>query len=525
MRLTKVLVVDDEEQIGSLLTRILSRDGMHVTPCTTASAALASMQRERPDIVITDLMMPGINGLELASRVKALHPSTSIIVITGFASLENVVDALRSGVDDFVTKPFGAAEIRAVVQRVMARRAEVPSGEIPPAPVAAESGSGAELLLDCRLRDMGILETVHAMVGVDVESRDLAHRCARMLHEALGVSRAAIVVPGERDGALRILSTTGAGAAPDRQDDLDLPVLARVKSSGSPAPMDIASVGDLAAHLDLGPSAAAPLRPKDGAGPDAGLLVASRPAGAPSFEPEDLRVLGVAAAAMGDVLHALRGAERAEAAYLASLVDVVTATEQRAPWFLDHAARVRELSVRLGERVGLPESEIDVLDSAAQLLDIGRLRIGNEVLSKSGRLSTEEWRTLRSHTEIADTLVQPLGKLRHVKPVIRHHHENWDGSGYPDGLSGDDIPYLAALVRITDSYAALTSPRPWRAALAPAEAVRRIVDFSGTHFHPQLVAAFAQMQMPAHESESPSHGANVRTARSSAPSADQGPAL
>ena len=92
-------------------------------------------------------------------------------------------------------------------------------------------------------------------------------------------------------------------------------------------------------------------------------------------------------------------------------------------------------------------------------------------------------------------MLRPLGRLRHAKPVVRHHHENWDGSGYPDGLRGDDIPYLAALVRITDAFSALTSPRPWRGALPQAEAVRRIVEASGTQFHPQLVAAFAEMQL------------------------------
>ena len=87
--------------------------------------------------------------------------------------------------------------------------------------------------------------------------------------------------------------------------------------------------------------------------------------------------------------------------------------------------------------------------------------------------------------------------------MIRHHHENWDGTGYPDGLRGEDIPFLAALVRITDAYAALTSARPWRAALDRTAAVRRIVDYSGTHFHPQLVAAFAEMEFDGTEPGTP----------------------
>jgi response regulator RpfG family c-di-GMP phosphodiesterase len=501
VRLTTVYVVDDEVEIGSLLTRILSRDGLRVLPFRTAQAALTAMERDRPDLVVTDLMMPGLNGLELATRVKALVPDAAIVVMTGFASLENVVDALRSGVDDFVTKPFGAGEIRAVVQRVLTRRSdrdgaaeEARVAAQAPAAVAADAAPDPNVLLARRLRDMSLLESVHAMLGDDVDSRDLAGRCAAMLRDALGVTRAAIVVPGARDGVFRLNSATGTVGNGEREREHDASVLQLIRASATPANVEAFAIGDLAARLDRGPAAAAPLRPRDVGGPDAGVVLVSRAEGAPRFEGEDLRVLGVVSAAIGDVLHALRTAERAEEAYVQSLFDVVTATEHRAPWFLDHSMRVRDLSLQLAEHVGLPEAEIDTLRTAAPLLDLGRVHIGDEVLSKQGRLSTDEWRTLRSHPEIADALVRPLGRLRHVKPVIRHHHENWDGSGYPDGLRGEDIPYLAALVRITDAFAALTSPRPWRAPLSSADAVRRLVDFSGTHFHPQLVAAFAELQ-------------------------------
>jgi len=273
-------------------------------------------------------------------------------------------------------------------------------------------------------------------------------------------------------------------------------LLALAGASGTAAAVAPSALGEIGARLGDGPAAAAPLRPRGASSSaGAGLLVVARARGAAAFDGDDLRLLGVAASAVGNVVRAARSAESAAEDYFASLIDVVAATEHRAPWFLAHSTRVRDLSVRLGERLGLAASDIDVIEAAAPLLDIGRVHLGDGVLTKAGRLSPDEWRELRSHAEVADVIVRPLGVLRHAKPVIRHHHENWDGSGYPDGLRGDDIPFLAALVRITDAYAALTSARPWRAALAPAEAVRRIVDFSGTHFHPQLVAAFTEMQL------------------------------
>ena len=118
------------------------------------------------------------------------------------------------------------------------------------------------------------------------------------------------------------------------------------------------------------------------------------------------------------------------------------------------------------------------------------LQIPDDLLAKSDPPSADEWQLLRQHVAVADTLLRPVGRLRHVKPVIRHHHENWDGSGYPDGLKGQEIPYLAALVRVTDAYAALTSPRAWRPALSPDEALATVRDLAGRHFHPELAEAF-----------------------------------
>ncbi|MCE9635721.1 MAG: response regulator [Planctomycetes bacterium] len=515
MRQATVFVVDDEEQICSLLQRILARDGLRVLVFASGTAALETMERERPDLVITDLMMPGMSGLDLAGHVRAIHADASVIVMTGYASLENVVDALRGGVDDFITKPFSATEIRTVVQRVLARKTVAAPADPVTEPVAGAQATVAlsapaatppeardghvtpldpNLALARRLRDMTLLETIHGFLADDLVPSEIAARAADALRDALGAARCAVIATRGRDGPFHLVSVSG-GADIRRDETFDLPFLTFVSASGNPAPLEPFALGGLTHHLGDGPAAGASLAGRGGPGSEAALLVVARNLDARAFDGEDLRVLGVAAAALGDLFRSLRAAESAEHAYIASLVDVVTATEHRAPWFLDHSTRVRDLSVRLAVRLGLPDHEICVLEAAAPLLDIGRVHIGDELLAKAGRLSTDEWRTLRSHPEIADAIVRPVGRLSAAKPVIRHHHENWDGSGYPDGLRGDDIPYLASIVRITDAYAALTSARPWRSALGPADAVRRLVDFSGTHFHPQLVAAFAAMQL------------------------------
>jgi len=486
MRKPVVFVVDDEAQICTLLTRILEREGYAVRAFSAPEEAVAAAETERPDVVVTDLMMPGVSGLELVRRIREKLPGVRAVLTTGYASVDTVVDAMRSGVDDFVTKPFSVADIRAVVARALQASRDAPAG----APVAAqETTPAASPALVRHVRDMGFVESAHELLADEIAVADIAPRCAPMLAAALDVVHCAVLAKIDAPPTFRVRSAAPSRPTWPARLDIVSPALVDLAASGVAAVVDRAALGPAAADLADGPVAAAPLRARPGGDPDAGLLVVSRKSR--NFEAEDLRVLAVVATAVGDVWRAARAAERAEDAYFRSLCDVVAATESRCPWFARHGERVQELSLRLGRRVGLADADLDVLEMAARLLDLGRVETPDRLLGKEARPTDDEWRALRRHVVCSDEMIRPLGRLRRVKPVVRHHHENWDGTGYPDGLAGEAIPHLAAIVRIADAYAALTSKRAWREALAPDEAVRQIVEKSGSSFHPRLVAAFA----------------------------------
>jgi len=525
-----VFVVDDEQQICSLLQRILTREGYDVQSFHAPEDALTAVRARAPDLLVTDLMMPGMSGLELISQARTHAPRMGTIVITGYASIDNVVGALRSGVDDFITKPFSVSEIRTVAARLLevpAEReaivaenadaalagngADVDQGEpkpsSDPAPLSTQrsgigfpSGTDSPVLAR-RLSEMSLAERLHGLLAEDLTSDALLGRCAELLRGAFDVSHAALLVPQGREGGFVLLGATAPGADGD-QSEIEPGALALISASGAPAALDGATALELARWLDDGPLAAAPLAPRAPQTVDSGVLAVARRAGAAPFTESELRRLGGAASALGDVFRALRTAERAEEAYLDSLTAIVAATENRTPWFARHSERVRQLSLELGRAVGLAERDLDLLDCAARVLDLGRVEIPDEVLTKPGAPTAAEWRVLRRHVAVADTLLHPVGRLRKVKPVVRHHHENWDGSGYPDGLRGDEIPYLAALVRVTDAYAALTSPRSWRPALPDAEARTKIRELAGRHFHPEIARVFAGGATPTGASES-----------------------
>ena len=158
--------------------------------------------------------------------------------------------------------------------------------------------------------------------------------------------------------------------------------------------------------------------------------------------------------------------EHAESVLLALALSI----ESRDPYTHGHCTRLAEFSARLGERLGLPADDIVALRRAGVVHDIGKVIVPDAVLLKPGPLNAEERHVIKQHAASGEHICAPLKSFRSVLPIIRHHHERWDGSGYPDGLSGDAIPLLARVLQIADVYDALTTKRPYRGALTQSEA-------------------------------------------------------
>lgn len=152
--------------------------------------------------------------------------------------------------------------------------------------------------------------------------------------------------------------------------------------------------------------------------------------------------------------------------------------------------RLAEYACLLGRHLGLTEEDLDILRKGAILHDIGKIAIREEVLLKPGHLSPEEFNEVKLHPEVGERICGPLRCAEQVLPIIRHHQERWDGKGYPDGLSGENIPLLARVMSIADAYDAMLSPRPYRPALTIEEAQRNLRLGAGTQWDPNLVDVF-----------------------------------
>ena len=161
----------------------------------------------------------------------------------------------------------------------------------------------------------------------------------------------------------------------------------------------------------------------------------------------------------------------------------------------EHCERLAQLAVALGRELALDADDLKTLRRGGYLHDIGKLGIPDAVLLKPGTLTPEEWDVMRQHVDIGVEICSPLRSLKPVLPIIRHHHERWDGSGYPDGLAGEEIPYLARVFQVVDVFDALTSDRCYRQALTTVEALDTLHQetFAKHWWDPEIVPRFAEL--------------------------------
>jgi putative two-component system response regulator len=184
------------------------------------------------------------------------------------------------------------------------------------------------------------------------------------------------------------------------------------------------------------------------------------------------------------------------------LFTMAQAVESRDKCTSDHCRRLSHLSVELGIRLGLPRTELLALHRGGYLHDIGKIGIPDAILNKQGQLDDEEWHVMRSHVIRGEEICQPMKSLSAVLPIVRHHHEKWDGTGYPDGLAGHEIPLLARILQIADVYDALTSERSYKKAFTPLEACEMLkIEAERGWRDPALVPIFVQMMLQEDEQD------------------------
>lgn len=179
-----------------------------------------------------------------------------------------------------------------------------------------------------------------------------------------------------------------------------------------------------------------------------------------------------------------------EASYVGILAALAATVEAKDSYTKGHSERVAKYAALIGWDMGLREAELEILANAAILHDIGKIGVSDQILQKKGRLTGKEWETLKIHPLIGKKIVTPVEILKDVVPIVYYHHERYDGTGYPEGLEGKEIPLGARILAVADAFEAMGSERVYRHAFPSEEIVVKFKEGSGTQFDPEVVRVF-----------------------------------
>jgi HD-GYP domain-containing protein (c-di-GMP phosphodiesterase class II) len=209
-----------------------------------------------------------------------------------------------------------------------------------------------------------------------------------------------------------------------------------------------------------------------------------------TVEPVLAALLALPGAVIGRSFEHNRRLEIETGSAVRSLADTI---DDRDTTTFHHSERVAALALVLGKQLKLDEDELQLIEQAAAVHDLGKIGVPDRILLKRGPLSSAEMTTMRLHTEIGARVLSQFSLFRQGAAIVRHHHEQFDGSGYPDGLAGEAIPHGARVIAVADAFDAMTSDRPYRSALSSEEAVRRLQEGRGRQWDPVVVDAFLSL--------------------------------
>ncbi len=461
-----VLLADDDRVVRDLLAHHLSRS-FSVRAASDGEEAARALEERAPTVVLVDHLMPGMTGAAVLERAKARHPRAVRMLMTASEDVEDLVNAVNRGeIHRFFRKPLRAPEVVGAVIEAVARARE-------------ERLLRVELESLAKLRENGARSVVRALVaggGSEGVLRVEAALAARVTElKTCEVSAAADII---MSGGWDLVVLASGDPRADR--------LARMARATDPT-LCLILVDDapsLAAALlahDVGADyLAAPLGDEPALADRLARDLASR------FAERDLRRITADLIVANRELAVQR--QRMEEEQVQVLNAMVRALETKDPYTAGHTDRVAAISVRIGYELGLDPDALERIRVGALLHDIGKIGVRDNVLLKPARLTAEEFEYIKRHTTLGDELLSGIEQFRCVLPVIRHHHEKLDGSGYPDGLSGDDIPVEVRVVSVADVLDALTSTRPYRDATSADVAFAMMKDMEGHHLDPAIIA-------------------------------------
>ncbi len=494
-----LLFVDDEENILDIASEYFHFKGFEVLTARNGREAVRVLETEHVDCCFTDINMPEMDGLALAEHIHYTDNTIPVIVMTGYPSLDNTIATLKNGVVDFLIKPVNLEQMELAVRRVLRQRRLFVENILLQKEV--EQKERLEKLnreLVTKIEELNLINRIMSDFAAIGSTTDVFARVVDLTLEIAHADWAQFLVMNEHvDRPFEVVSATSTKKAGIEVVRLPDALVAGVVGDELPLLVDGRQGPDM---LPPGIRSAL-LVPMTIRQKVFGVLTAAVSQSNACFSEKDLYYLSYIARNAAHAIENLALYENIYQNLFATLYAFVNALEARDPYTQQHSERVARLAILLGQEMDCTPEELDILHFSGHLHDIGKIGIRDDILLKSSGLTSDEYEKIKEHPQIGANIVGQLGLWEREKDIIRYHHEHFDGTGYPEGLQGEAIPFLSRLLAVADVFDAMASGRAYRKKIEESVVLETIRERAGTHFDPRVVdvllGLYAEGRLPA----------------------------
>jgi len=504
----KLLVVDDEEGIRDVTEGYFMRKGYDVYTAGNGAEALDIIHKvPQLSCIFTDINMPVMDGLELAEKVRQIENTLPVVVMTGYPSLENTIQTLKNGVVDYLIKPVNLEQMELTLRRILRERELFVENLILKEEVARQTRLKElnDQLVE-RVEEVNTLNRVMEDFSLTDSSHGVFNKVVELGVEELHADKVFFHIFSETSPDLIQV----AGACPenggfqvpdafvsDIPDHVKSYIKERMADGYHPCLMPDAAENkrvDTAVQSFM----VVPLKIRENVFGVASAFIFEK---GRVFNEKDIYYMNFITRKAAGAIENIALYENIYDNLFATLFAFVTALEVRDFYTRRHSTRVARYALRIAKEMECTEEELDVINVAGMLHDIGKIGIRDDILLKPGRLTDDEFEKIKEHPGIGADIIGKLGLWGREADIVRHHHERFDGKGYPDGFSGEAIPRLARIMAVADCFDAMASDRPYRKRMEKNVVLRIIRENSGTQFDPRVVDAFLRIADQIHEDD------------------------
>ena len=487
---SRILVVDDELTIRKSIQKRLEKEGYEVTSADNAKDALQLFQENSFDTVISDIRMEEMDGLELLKRLQDQRRDIPVIMVTGAPSLDTAQESIKAGAYDYITKPIEREILINTVKRALEKKR------------LNDQIKEYQRSLELKVREQtktifSIYKFANQLNSMD-SLEDVVNSVVNFVSDFMYSKRVSIMLLDEKGEYLSIKGAIGLEEEIVRKTKIRRgeAIAGKILETGKAIRVD--DISSMKAESDRYsqyrsfmsfPLMQAPLKATN---LSLGIINVTNRFGDHPYAEEDLENLDfIADTASVAINNQLKSIE-IERSYFRTMKALARAVEEKDRYTRGHSERVKTYAVEMASHLGLPSEITSTIEYACLLHDIGKIGIPDAIIHKDRDLTDEEYTQIKEHPAKGENIIRVIPFLEPAQPIIRHHHERFDGTGYPDGLRGKEIELGARIIAIADTYDAMTTERPYRGPLPKDHVIAVLKEQKGKQFDPELVDIFVR---------------------------------